>query len=226
MTRGPPKELEISKLIIKISGGMNMNVKLLFDKQRNKVLLIICIIVALAIFILGTFSIKNTKQETGNVSDLESKVVQEIEIGIENGEVTELSTEKQQEIWSIFQNTLQDFGNQEEQTKEKFYSMLLEKLSQLDYLSEKERIYLAGRFETLLGNEFFLEFEEVNQEIVEIKKNMSSIHETLSQNVTSNMDEVNTVLNQLIKSINCMEILLRDNKTQNEADDIGIGVLK
>ena len=132
-----------------------MNVKLLFDKQRNKLILIICVIAVLAIFIIGTLSINNTEQETDNVSDMESKVVQEIETGIENGKVTELSTEKQQEIWNIVQNTLQEFGNLEEQTKEKFYSMLLENLSQLDYLSDKERIYLAGLFEDLLGNEFF-----------------------------------------------------------------------
>jgi len=200
-----------------------MNVKVLFDKQRNKVILIICIIVVLAISIIGTFSIKNTKQETGNVSDMESKVVQEIETSIENGEVTELSAEKQQEIWNVVQNTLQEFGNLEEQTKEKFYSMLLENLSKLGYLSEKERIYLAGRFEELLGNEFFLEFEEVNKEIVEIKKNMSSIHETLSENVTSNMDEVNTVLNQLSNSINSMELLLKNEQMKNEVTNMELG---
>ncbi len=223
MTRGPPKVLEVGKLIINISGGKNMNVKLLSDKQRNKVLLIICVIAVMAIFIISTCSIKNTMQETGSVSDMESKVVKEIETGIENGEVTELSTEKQQEIWNVVQNTLQEFGNQEEQTKDNFYTLLLENLSQLDYLSETECIYLSGRLEDLLGNGFFLEFEEVNQEIFEIKKNMSSIHESISQNVTSNMDEVNTVLNQLIKSINSMEILLRENKTQNEADGMELG---
>ena len=52
---------------------------------------------------------------------------------------------------------------------------------------------------------------------------MSSIHETLSENVTSNMDEVNNVLNQLIKSINSMEILLKNEQMKNEVNGMVLG---